>query len=52
MTARAKPSIIDFLLPIFAASAPTGINAIAEMPILTPEIMDATPADRLSVLVV
>ena len=43
---------MDFLLPIFAASAPTGINENAEMPIHTPEIMDATPADRLNELVV
>ena len=47
-----KPIIIDFLLPIFAAIYPTGINAIALIPIDTPEMMDAIPAERLSALVV
>ena len=51
-TARAKPIIIDFLLPIFAAIYPTGMNAIALMPIETPEIIDATPVERLSDFVV
>ena len=51
-TARAKPIMMVFLLPSLTAIYPTGINAIALTAILTPEMIDATPADRFKAFVV
>ena len=46
--AHINPTIIDFRLPIFVAIIPTGINAMALMPILTPTITAAITGFKFS----